>query len=398
MSYKLDLESINREDFSVTRKKDKILIVPKRSKFVWENEELVLRSLLVNPKGEVISSGFPKFFNVGERPEETAEFMVALSRGEVKYYNKEDGSLIILDLIDGKPHFRTRGCHDLGSFEGPVMDLIYYKYPRLLSPENLDTEISYLFEYVGPDNRIVLNYREQKLVGLGLIDKVALEPIMPLNYYTSTFNSLGVIPVENLTFKGEGIDVLKQVADWTNMEGVVAWYPERFMKIKSSWYVKMHHLKFQMTDKKLFKYCYLNHIYDWDSLCDKLIKEGGFDYESLVVVEEYFKEYKNRMKVVDSNLLWIDKEVQYITKKNYKTRKEQIQELEYRLGEGNMPKYMFHVGIRYLDKKYEEARTLVIANEVLEESGVTVQRWLQNAEEESRAILKIAPIEAGEEG
>src|SRR5262245_13940787 len=121
---RIDLAGIDREQFSVSERNGRFLITPLKSKHVWAESELHLRSLLVNADGDVLSSGFPKFVNYGENKEHDKTFRLSLGYGTVAFHEKLDGTLIILDFIDGKPHFRTRGSHDLGAFEEPVMRCI----------------------------------------------------------------------------------------------------------------------------------------------------------------------------------------------------------------------------------------------------------------------------------
>ena len=70
--YRIDLSTIDRETFNVESRVisgygSVILVAPKKVKHVWRDDELHLRSLICDPDGTIISSGFPKFMNYGER-------------------------------------------------------------------------------------------------------------------------------------------------------------------------------------------------------------------------------------------------------------------------------------------------------------------------------------------
>lgn len=106
----LDLNAIDKTTFDLHDTPHGLLITPKRGKTAWEPHEMGLRSVLCAPDGRVLSRGLPKFFNHSENAAHDAETRRLLAAGATcQYAEKLDGTLIILSVIDGRPHPRTRG-------------------------------------------------------------------------------------------------------------------------------------------------------------------------------------------------------------------------------------------------------------------------------------------------
>lgn len=143
---------------------DCILYTPHKLKFKWQQNELMYRSLITH-NDKVVSTGFPKFFNYGEIPENDRLITPLNSYAS----DKLDGSLIIRSVINNKVHWRSRGTHILSTnFKIEELKKLINSYPRLEDP-NYYPNHSMLFEYVSPNNRIVLRYNWPKLVLLNAI-------------------------------------------------------------------------------------------------------------------------------------------------------------------------------------------------------------------------------------
>ena len=114
----------------------------------WTEETLQCRGLIVDKDGKIVARPFKKFFNVEE--------MESVPNEPFEVYEKVDGSLGITYFIDGKPYIATRG-----SFESPQAikaNEILYGMPAW-KRDKLRSEITYLFEIVYPQNRIVVDYK-----------------------------------------------------------------------------------------------------------------------------------------------------------------------------------------------------------------------------------------------
>jgi len=145
-----------------------VQIAPQKNKHRWSADELHLRSLLTRPDGRIVSSGFPKFLNVGEDAATDAITAAAISSGRAWFTDKLDGSLIIRDVIDGVVLLRTRGSAEVSGERGDRLHaLVAQSHPTLLDPTVLPGR-SLLFEFTSdhPDDRIIIRYDTTSLTAL----------------------------------------------------------------------------------------------------------------------------------------------------------------------------------------------------------------------------------------
>ena len=82
-----------------------ILVTPKINA-IWTSDNLYNRSLIADLQGNVLSCGWPKFFNSEEKPhlypnpEHHKDWVIQ---------EKLDGSLVIVDFVNNTFSMRTRG-------------------------------------------------------------------------------------------------------------------------------------------------------------------------------------------------------------------------------------------------------------------------------------------------
>lgn len=391
----IDISEINLDDFYIDLRGDKYLVNPKKSKHVWAENELKYRSLLLSKNGQVLSSGFPKFRNYGEDEAEGESFRAALKKGLVRFYRKEDGTLIVADRINGNPHFRTRGSDVLGLFEEPVMDLINSKYPKLLQfmKGGLAEDYSLLFEYVGPENRIVLKYEEPELVFLGAVNKKCLEVD---HQYRSLIGDLverftGIRSAECLRLPGDFNELMKEVRSWQDSEGVVAAWtcPFKFkpmlLKIKATQYVKLHAMKFRM-EGKVAKLCFLLGILKPSDIMEKLEK-FGVDYETVEFLKPEFEEYFNAHENFTYEFFTFEKKMAAaIRGRDRKSFVEFVQSWQ----EKNpiyKDRIWFSAAMKMYEGKTSEAYNMALTKLVLNESYTTVRNWIDNPNVEVEGML-----------
>ena len=229
-------DSIDQSRFTLREQAGRTLVTrAKNLNYDYRPDELHLRSIVVDTAtGEVVSSGFPKFFNFGE---DTATDAVFRAATEIKVSPKHDGTLIIVSpQQDGSRIVRTRGQHDLGVFEAPVM--------ALLDDDIGPPGFSYLFEYVSPANRIVVKHHESRLVPLAVVDHEDLS-VRPLQEQETVAESAADLSqrVKGLSMatSGEGF-----VASTVDADGRL-W----LCKMKTQEYLGMHRLRFAMTPKRV---------------------------------------------------------------------------------------------------------------------------------------------------
>lgn len=314
---KLDLERFHANQRNIPGLGDFVLVVPHKAMWDWNDDELHLRSLLTRPDGEVVSAGFPKFFNFGEKPAEDKWVVEGFKMKSVRFTEKVDGSLIIRSVIDGKVHFRTRGCEVIASdMRDEVMETIHKKYWTLLDPKYHVPGQSMLMEFVSPKNQIVVRYDEPRLTHLGW--SVFRTPNLIIIPPSREAYEHGVLPglpepvgMIEASFDSTELKALKdEVTGYEGQEGIVTWttIPDgqkcrgskiHLCKFKSAWYLRLHSLRSQATPRYLREFCYFNAIDTIEELREAFQNEG-FDWEVVSYIEPMFDEFQRHVDEVDT--------------------------------------------------------------------------------------------------
>ena len=353
----IQFDKINRNDFQVSERELEgvgkvILITPTFTKHKWSDEDRHFRSLLCLPDGKVVSSGFFKFHNHGEAPELDRITEQAILNGTAWFTNKEDGSLLIRSVINGRVVFRTRGSHTMeDKFSEPIMKLIEEKYPVLLDP-TIDARYSVLFEYTSPDNLIVVQYDEPKLTVLGLMDLTGdpyPEFVSDPDILSMLEASYGTPAVKFYHLPNSLPEIIDQVRGWKGKEGIVVWcrLPNgklHLSKIKADEYKRLHALKFQLSDEKIRQLCWYKNITTLDQLKAEFFRLG-VDWEAVTFVEPIFNAFISKKEKVTQQVQALIARIQEEDVENFPTRKDKARRIE-ELSEGN--RRMFAVGIHYV--------------------------------------------------
>lgn len=205
---------------------------------LWNEWTLACRGLIMNDLHEVIARPFTKFFNL----EESENLILPDEPFEV--YEKMDGSLGILYWADDKPAIATRGSFT--SEQALVAtELLHTKYAHVLP--NLDPTKTYLFEIIYPENRIVIDYGdERKLVLLAIIDtKSGVEiPLSTNNYF-------------EIVKRYDGLNDLQQLKalEEDNREGFVVKFKNGYrLKVKFEEYVRIHRIITRVSSVNIWEY------------------------------------------------------------------------------------------------------------------------------------------------
>lgn len=261
-----------------------VLITPRKGvsldQRLWTPERRPLRSIVLRAaSGEVVSAGFPKFFNAGEHAEDTARLERALAADEpVWLLEKLDGALLIRSVVDGEILWRTRGLLDTGAME-PLLAPTLARHPQLMDP-SVEADRSLLFEFTSPDWRVILPYEAAAITLVGSVGHADLR----LTDYPETValaERLGVPVVGAVEGpRGELRGLLAAVAAWTGAEGVVAICDggQTLVKVKASEYLLRHRLRFGLTGKVVAELCEANAVRSLDDFGVLLADMGG-DWE-----------------------------------------------------------------------------------------------------------------------
>lgn len=164
----IDLSKIDRDSFEVKSQNGLNLVVPKNIGVSWNKDNLIFRSSIWNDSGELVSASFPKFFNWGEQNIITP---IPSNIEECNLVTKMDGSTLIVSKYDDKLIIRTRGTFDAclqpNGFE---IDILKEKYPKVFDNQWINDGYSLIYEWVTPNNRIVLPFEEVDIFFIGMID------------------------------------------------------------------------------------------------------------------------------------------------------------------------------------------------------------------------------------
>lgn len=194
---------------------------------------LECRGIKFSPSGSILARPFHKFFNLGERG-------TTLSPESHTLHVKLDGSMIHPFIINDEVRLATRmGITDVSLQAEKLCSLRREVCRRLL-----DGGITPIFEYVGPDNRIVLRYDTPELVLLAARETVSGR-YLPHGELDELSQRIGCRLVG--TYPG----TLASVKSLKDAEGVVITYPSGHrLKVKADDYVLRHRAKDDLSSEK----------------------------------------------------------------------------------------------------------------------------------------------------
>lgn len=260
----------------------------------WSDLTLQARGLVIDHTDRIVARPFRKFFNM----EELKANEIPNERYDV--YKKMDGSLGILFFYMDDWRMATRGSfHSEQAVKG--MEILLKRYHDVIP--KLDMELTYLFEIIYPENRIVVDYGQtEDLVLLGAI-------------HTDSGQELDIEQIDLGFTKVEKYDVtdfrVLKALNLKNQEGyVIRFQPSNFrMKIKFDEYVTLHGIVTEFSTKKV-----------WEILKD------GQDLEKLLemVPDEFYDKVKVVYDDLNSQFSSLKERAQKVSKEceKFQTRKE----------------------------------------------------------------------------
>lgn len=184
-----------------------------------------------------------KFFNLNQVPE---TMYSVVKDYKIKYVNnKEDGSIAsFIQLPNGKILGKSKMGFDNEQANG--INRIYKNREDINQFVNwcLENDITPIFEYVAPANRIVLKYLTEDLILLRMRDTKTGKHI-DMKDYLDKIGTIRMAPFEDDMM---GLDELTEViAKQVDKEGVIVQTTDNtgkdfFFKIKTPWYCERHGL------------------------------------------------------------------------------------------------------------------------------------------------------------
>jgi RNA ligase len=214
------------------------------------------RGLIFHPDGTIMSRPFHKFFNVGER-DETQMHCIDMSQPHT-LYEKMDGSMIRPMMVNGVFRLGTKmGVTDTSI----AAEAIYNGGTRMWMDSVMQQNLTPLFEFVSPDNRIVLKYDKPEMVLLALRHNITGEYLdiegMRSNEFFSVVPSYGALD-------GNFDEYIARQRGKEGREGdIIRFADGHMLKIKNDWYVRIHKVKDKIrTDRHVLALLLANDLDD----------------------------------------------------------------------------------------------------------------------------------------
>jgi hypothetical protein len=340
---KIDLDKVDRTQFMVHEHSlnGEIvhLIQPQHIGTKWTQDNKHMRSVVVNYEGEVISAGFPKFTNYGENPD---HFPVPTSLRNCTVMEKLDGSLLIVSKYKGQYILRTRGTVDASVLaNGHELELFKEKFLKSLTHDTPDTwNVSILFEWVSPINKIVLNYGDVPdwyVVGIVHHSDYSLYSQEDLDMWAK---NKGFKRPATYTFTDVN-DLLQNVEQWKGKEGVCVYSKndQTIHKVKGAWYLALHHMKSELSNiEKVLDVWLEQGMPDYNTFYNYIFTT--FDYELAEqckgMISRIADGKKEVNKIVDGMNDFVNNRLRSLS-----TRKEQAQLVISSYGETNRASFLF---------------------------------------------------------
>jgi RNA ligase len=254
---------------------------------MWNEETLSCRGLVLNSSGNVVARPFKKFFNLSEVEGEIPDL-------PFEVFEKMDGSLGIFFWYNGNPIFASRG-----SFTSD-QSKVGWEILKEMDYENLKIGVTYLFEIIYPENRIVVDYGDtEKLVLLGAVETSTGEEIP----YSSIGENLERFELVRKWSNKKSISELAKENDLSR-EGYVLKFSNGFrVKVKFEEYCRLHKI---ITN--------VSNIDIWEKLKDGLPLNEILDK----VPDEFYgwvKNTENRLREEFQDILSDSEKILYSIKK-----------------------------------------------------------------------------------
>lgn len=230
------------------------------------------RGIIFDANGVIMSRPYHKFFNVNER-EETQYSRIDLNQPHI-IMEKMDGSLVRPLYTEGKLRLGTKmGVTDIAV---DAEELLTDEQVEWLQ-EVVKLNVTPLFEYISPTNKIVIEYKEPKLVLTGMRNNFSGNYYMP---YKAPFE---IVPMYG-SIDGSMYDYIERARKQEEREGdIIRFADGHMLKIKNDWYVRIHKTKDLVRTERNIADIIIN-----EQLDDIL---PLLDASDLKIVQEYEKRF-----------------------------------------------------------------------------------------------------------
>lgn len=187
-----------------------------------------------------------KFFNLEQTP--CSMYSVVKDYKIKNIFNKEDGSIAsFIRLPNGKVLGRSKTSFE--SDQAIEIQKIYDEDPNIKQFVDfcMDNDIVPIFEFVSPQNRIVVPYANTELILLRMRDNQTGE-YLNINDYAHKLDGISVAE----SIDGHTLDSIREVViKMIGKEGVIVQFENgKMIKMKSPWYNERHRLYTQDLNRE----------------------------------------------------------------------------------------------------------------------------------------------------
>ena len=299
---KIDLSSIDRENFLVHEHvisgETCYLVQPTYIGSRWSIDTLHFRSSLWNSNGELISASFKKFFNWSEQPDLVS---VPTDLSDAQLMEKLDGSTLIMSKYKGELILRTRGTVDATKLDnGDEIEFLKKKYPKVFSFFDVceTGNVSYVFEWVSPKNKIVLDYGPE--ADIYLTAAIGHDDYSMFSQYElDVISELMEVKRPKVFNYSSTDEMLKSIDVLQGQEGICVYFNngQDIRKVKSAQYLALHRFKSNATlDNTVELFFGLNKP-EYSEFEKQLIEK--FDHECFEMVKVYASQICSAFKEVE---------------------------------------------------------------------------------------------------
>ena len=210
----------------------------------WNEITRMCRGLITETSGKILYRPFPKFFNVSEHSGDDCLLPPLNWKQEFTCTKKMDGSLGILYWVEGGPYIATRGSFT--SDQAVKGTKMLEKYSVREVPG-----LTFLFEVLYPENRIVLDYGDREDLVLLEVIETETGNALPLGEVAQLGEEFGTPVVEWVEMTQESLEVCPSVE---NEEGYVLRFSDGTRaKVKFSEYCRLHKLITGVSAKSIWE-------------------------------------------------------------------------------------------------------------------------------------------------
>lgn len=221
--------------------------------------------------GACVCRPLEKFFNYGERP------LIGTPVPEL-VLEKKDGSMITPVIVNGKVYLKTKKSFysDAAQFAQKnltpdIEEFCHYCHEQGITP---------IFELTSPQNRIVVDYGQDVKFTLIAARKTETGELLThdqLKELIMWCHDIRLIAKFDLTWD----QILENAKTKTGIEGYVVYLKDRLIKVKTKWYLSLHHTMTDLRERDIAEAVILETVDDIKSL----VSASGVGIEKIEEIE-----------------------------------------------------------------------------------------------------------------